>query len=620
MEENNKKKNKTKVVVITCIIVAILLGIGGAHVYASTHGYGNVFFLIKYLVTGEKPEITDKNELLSDRDITLSYEPINLTENIKIQIRNIQIKDNKAKLVIGVSEKEKNNTTPLKYKVYNESDKLICDYEGKTQEDSPSEYIEDLMLNEFKNDDKILKLEIYNAQNEKLTRIIINLETREITVEDEKEAVNKISEIELKRFLESISALEKYKNSDDEKILFVKSEIASNENLKANGELFDEVNKMLEATGYEKLSNPLKNADYFKITNKNGTNYIEVTEGREGFEPNKVIEIKSISYCGGIYTVNFTYTFIHPSDEFNTDTNDLEIEEATAYIKLNEDKTYSTFKVVKYEKDNNNSNQEKELSEPSTAENNYNQFNTKLYGIKDIALEWRDINNIKNYKDFIFDFDGDGSIDKLTVKSEKNGDDREEYYVELNGNIVIEKTNKTLLSRIYIVDLNKNDNKIEIIIENDGGSDDPKYEVYTKNKKGLIRIVNEAGFNLQTNQQGVLVAETVITKQISPIVFKNYFEFNNGVANKKETNIKDIKDITFTSENLYFTQDMNNIMKYIEKENKENNKLEDSGIYKGKLKFKILRFDDTTNINSFYVKLDDGREGYIFPAAGYLAG
>ena len=126
MEENNKKKNKTKVVVITCIIVAILLGIGGAHVYASTHGYGNVFFLIKYLVTGEKPEITDKNELLSDRDITLSYEPINLTENIKIQIRNIQIKDNKAKLVIGVSEKEKNNTTPLKYKVYNESDKLIC--------------------------------------------------------------------------------------------------------------------------------------------------------------------------------------------------------------------------------------------------------------------------------------------------------------------------------------------------------------------------------------------------------------------------------------------------------------------------------------------------------------
>ena len=47
-----------------------------------------MFFLIKYLVTGEKTEITGKNDLLSDRDITISYEPILLTEGIKIQIRN----------------------------------------------------------------------------------------------------------------------------------------------------------------------------------------------------------------------------------------------------------------------------------------------------------------------------------------------------------------------------------------------------------------------------------------------------------------------------------------------------------------------------------------------------
>jgi len=350
MEEKKQTKIKFKTAVMLIIIGVILLGGFCANVYASTNGYGNVFFLIKYLVTGEKVEVTEKDELLSDRDITISYEPIALTENLKIQIRNLQIKDNKAKLIVAVNENLKTDLTPLAYKVYNEENKLICEQKSSKKDVSLNEYVEELLLNEFKDNDKILNLEVYNSKDEQLNRIIINLETREVTVEGEKEALNKISEIELKQFLCSVSALEPYKNSDDEKIIFAHSMIAQKQDLKVDFNKLDEVNKMLEATGYEKINKPLKNSSDFKIVNKGGVDYIEVEQGRDGFEPNTVIEIKDLSYSEGIYTAKFKYAFIHEPDAFNMNyLDEVEIKEATIYFKLNDDKTYSTFKVVKFE-------------------------------------------------------------------------------------------------------------------------------------------------------------------------------------------------------------------------------------------------------------------------------
>ena len=351
MEEKKPLKIKFKTAVVLIIMGAIILTIFGANVYASANGYGNVFFFIKYLITGEKPEISGKDELLSDRDITISYEPIVLTEKIKIQIRNLQIKDNKAKLFVAVNDNQSTEDTPLMYKVYNNENKLICEQKSSKEDNNTTEYIEELLLKEFKNDEKIIHLEIFNSKNQKLTRITINLETREVIVDGEKEAIEKISEIELKQFLGYVTSLEPNKDSEDERILFANSMLAKKEGLEVNK--LDEVNKMLDVTGYQRLSNPLKNAEYFKIVNKGGTNYIEVTAGRGGFEPNTVIEIKEISYCGGLYTAKFNYTFIHEPDTFNPNhLDELEIKETTVYFRKNEDTTYSTFKVVKFE-DNN---------------------------------------------------------------------------------------------------------------------------------------------------------------------------------------------------------------------------------------------------------------------------
>lgn len=166
MEEKTQTKIKFKTAVILIIVGVILLGGFCANVYASTNGYGNVFFLIKYLVTGDKTEVTEKDELLSDRDITISYEPIALTENLKIQIRNLQIKDNKAKLIVAVNENLKTDLTPLAYKVYNEENKLICEQKSSKKDVGLNEYVEELLLNEFKDNDKILNLEVYNSKDE----------------------------------------------------------------------------------------------------------------------------------------------------------------------------------------------------------------------------------------------------------------------------------------------------------------------------------------------------------------------------------------------------------------------------------------------------------------------
>ena len=222
MEENNiknkviKKSMKIKKIIAAISMLALL---GGGQIYASTQGYGNVFFLIKYIVTGQKVEITGKDDLLSDRDITISYEPIQLTENIKMQVRNLQIKNNKAKLFIAIEEKPietDKDIVPFNYKVYNSNNELICDQKNNRVGDT-SGYTDELLLNKFSEKDSSIKLEVYKANKDKLSTIYINLNTREVNVEGEKEAIKKISEIELKEFASYIAAFDsKIKNEQNE--------------------------------------------------------------------------------------------------------------------------------------------------------------------------------------------------------------------------------------------------------------------------------------------------------------------------------------------------------------------------------------------------------------------
>lgn len=68
---------------------------------------------------------------------------------------------------------------------------------------------------------------------------------------------------------------------------------------------------------------------------------------------------------------------------------------------------------------NTNSEDEEAERKKETKQNTEKliQFNEVFYDLKDAALEYRECEKIKNYKDFEYDLDGDSKKDKITIKN-----------------------------------------------------------------------------------------------------------------------------------------------------------------------------------------------------------
>ena len=85
-EKQQKPKKKGKALkIILSVAACAVLALGGGNIYATTKGYDNVFFMIKDWIT-QSTETDKKDKILSDRDITISYQPIQITDNISISV------------------------------------------------------------------------------------------------------------------------------------------------------------------------------------------------------------------------------------------------------------------------------------------------------------------------------------------------------------------------------------------------------------------------------------------------------------------------------------------------------------------------------------------------------
>lgn len=351
-----------------CLAVVL----GGANIYASSKGYGNVFFMVKYLITGEKPtNVTGKDALLSDRDITISYEPIQLTENIKMQIRRIQIKDNKAVLTLVVQENVQESDTslvPLKYKVYNSKNEVICEQTSSCERSLNDPYViesfqytEKLQLNNLYESDKIINLEINKNDGQKLTKILIDIEAKTITVEGEEEAISKISETDLKKFIGIVSAHPKLSSDDgyeqDLRITLARCLFDDYIDYSAMQTFIPEqgvyaytteaINKMLRESGYDEIPNQFGSGLYKRLKYK-GEEYFVPIYGMDQFE-NTCIEITNLSYSAGIYKADFKYITISEDYSFEFDITEDNVLTGTMYFKVNENYDYSKYKIVKFE-------------------------------------------------------------------------------------------------------------------------------------------------------------------------------------------------------------------------------------------------------------------------------
>lgn len=359
---NKKPSNWKKKVLATAASIVILFG--AANVYASTQGYENIFFMIKYLITGEQGVIGGKENILSDRDITISYEPINVTKGLSIIIKKVQIKDNEARLFVVTSEKDvlDSSTGPLKFKVYNSENKILCEQVSSREEQNSGHVEDELILEDYKDDDTILKLEIFKANSEKIATLKINLEEKTVEVMGEAEALSKISETELKEFLSCVAMISKPVNEKRTKEDYIvataielgnkekklQKEIISNGNYLADAYNVKDINEIIETVLNEKIEN-LKNINLFVKKTKNGEDYYvfnDVTD--ENFKA-ECINISNISYCNGLYTVIYTYYYrgTEPDEDVNMDNYD--IYEQNIVISLNVNSNYSKFKVVQIE-------------------------------------------------------------------------------------------------------------------------------------------------------------------------------------------------------------------------------------------------------------------------------
>ena len=265
----------------------------------------------------------------------------------------------------------------------------------------------------------------------------------------------------------------------------------------------------------------------------------------------------------------------------------------------------------------NISNTINDKDDTNSNEKNSKQFDGQFFDIKDIA---KDYGVYGNDKDFIYDLDGDGTKEKITLFGIPG--DIERYSVELNGERFFERTSR---GAVYIVDLNENDKNMEVVIFDEGPSDDPNYTIYSKDGNKMVELENVGRFGLKTDKKGTVLVPDVYTNSISPEIYFDYYFINNNQIERKFVNVDKVKDIDFQLQSkgeyfsLYFSEDYNNKDKFYKNAGVDVERLKEFNIEKlnKDITFNILNFERVDYGNEvedykIYVELSDGRKGYIF--------
>ena len=377
-EAKEKRKNNKKFKKAFSAVASVAVVFVAANVYASTQGYENIFFLIRDLINGEDVVIENRDDILSDRDITISYQPIEVTEDLSLQINNLKIVENKAKLKLIVKEEMNIKSRPTSYEVYDitgEEKLLLANQKSVNVTDSiiasapGSTYTEELELKNFKNDTKVLELDIYSDDEELLISFKINLDEKEIDVLNRKNVVfEKISEVELKEILSKYVALNFYNDTDSIQYVDGTKEEAENSVLVelAMDLIYD---KMFESNGDYTLENSGEinavNAAMHEITGENYTGVIDMIDEHylyynkdtnsydfkpgDGFVvPGLCLDISDISYKNGIYTVTCVYCFPGMVDYEEGSIGTLEQYKSTFELKINEDPVFAKYRIVNF--------------------------------------------------------------------------------------------------------------------------------------------------------------------------------------------------------------------------------------------------------------------------------
>ena len=371
-DTNNSKKIKkftfTKKFLGFAACFVILLG--GGNIYATSKGYENVFFMIKeWVAPGTSTDKAD--DILSNRDITISYKPIQITDDIQVVVKKLQTTDNGAKLILNIIENETQNSsktsTPLNYEILNKNNEQVCKQKSSKENNMEKEYTEELSINTNSLDKlETLILDIYDSNYKLITPITIDLKNRTIEVAGEQEALKKISETELKEFLNyeagiGVTDETNYLETDriDRQIAVITSLLSANEKLPDYSNVKTEKYFIIEEKLLDDVAKSVFNIEIAKSKlNKNslytsfdykGTKYFGQKDGNDILFVGNCINVSNISFCGGVYTVTYSYGFFDDGiDGFDID--GVTIYQNTVRFRYDESNKYSKFVIVSREK------------------------------------------------------------------------------------------------------------------------------------------------------------------------------------------------------------------------------------------------------------------------------
>ena len=348
----NKSPKKKRAIAIAASVMILFLA---TNCFAAALGYNNIFFIIRNLINHEDVFAGGKGAIFTDRDITISYESIEISRGVFVQVNKFVAQDNKANLKVTYQQlEEHDNLTSLV--VTDEKDNQIGNYDISNLNNSGYEVTMcDIQLEKYKGNMNVLMLKAMKG-SEEVSKIKIDLETRTIDILSNgiSYELTKLSEIELKEILGNYVMI----NYFDDVIINRQTGVPKNEYIDAfmvdmvvskYGSLNNyEANEALhEIYGRDKaapinISSSISNiAKYNQSTGK--------FEGRSDadYPYGYCINIGDIKFENGVYTVTFSYCYLgDDGDIMSNKIMNANLYETTFKFKLNEQYKYYRYQVL----------------------------------------------------------------------------------------------------------------------------------------------------------------------------------------------------------------------------------------------------------------------------------
>lgn len=150
---------------------------------------------------------------------------------------------------------------------------------------------------------------------------------------------------------------------------------------------------------------------------------------------------------------------------------------------------------------------------------------------------------------------------------------------------------------------------------------------FRKNGNNIIELgAFDVDLSFYTDGKGTVLAADRFMPLVKPSVYNSYYTIENNAFKKHDLDFSNNKDFEYTSDECFFTTDLENLEK-LKKDNTEtDNLLEKAEEYNIKkleanTKFKIIEFvERTSEYESQHLKIElsDGTKGYLIHPYGVL--